>query len=152
MIKGVSLNVTIFMMMSSNGNIFRVTGRSPVDSPHKGKWCGALMLSLICAWTKQLSKPSRRRWFETPSRSLWRHCNAIKQEPKWAPFSPTFEKHSNIKQHVLRIWHRRTHFYKGKKVQMFWSIHALFKCLHEHKYLERMVYMILAQTLNNKPT
>ena len=24
---------------------------------------------------RRLSKPSRRRWFETPSRSLWRHCN-----------------------------------------------------------------------------
>ena len=26
---------------------------------------------------KRLSKQSRRRWFETPSRSLWRHCNAV---------------------------------------------------------------------------
>ena len=25
---------------------------SPVESPHKGQWCGALMFSLICAWTK----------------------------------------------------------------------------------------------------
>ena len=25
--------------------------RSPVDSPHKGHWCGVLMFSLICAWT-----------------------------------------------------------------------------------------------------
>ena len=24
---------------------------------------------------KRLSNQSRRRWFETPSRSLWRHCN-----------------------------------------------------------------------------
>ena len=24
---------------------------------------------------KRLSKRSRRRWFETPSRSIWRHCN-----------------------------------------------------------------------------
>ena len=24
--------------------------RSPVNSPHKGKWCGALVFSLICAW------------------------------------------------------------------------------------------------------
>ena len=27
---------------------------------------------------KRLSKQSRRRWFETPSWSLWRHCNAEK--------------------------------------------------------------------------
>ena len=26
---------------------------------------------------KRLSKQSRRRWFETPSRSLWRHCNGV---------------------------------------------------------------------------
>ena len=25
--------------------------QSPVDSPHKGQWRGALMFSLICAWT-----------------------------------------------------------------------------------------------------
>ena len=24
--------------------------RSPVNSPHKGQWCGALMFYLICAW------------------------------------------------------------------------------------------------------
>ena len=25
---------------------------SPVNSPHKGQWCGGLVLSLICAWIK----------------------------------------------------------------------------------------------------
>ena len=46
-----------FLIMTlSNGNIFRVTGplsgnhRSPVNSPHKGQWRGALMFSLVCAW------------------------------------------------------------------------------------------------------
>ena len=45
------------MMTSSNGSIFRywpfVQGihRSPVNSPHKGQWRGALMFSLIFAWT-----------------------------------------------------------------------------------------------------
>ena len=47
------------MKTSSNGNIFRVTGRlcgeftgprSPVNSPHKVQWHGALMFSLICVW------------------------------------------------------------------------------------------------------
>ena len=28
---------------------------------------------------KRLSKQSRRRWFDTPSYSLWRHCNGRKQ-------------------------------------------------------------------------
>ena len=31
--------------------IVRGIHRSPVDSPHKGQWRGALMFSLICAWT-----------------------------------------------------------------------------------------------------
>ena len=49
--------------------------RWPVNSPHKGQWRGALMLSLICALNKRLSKQSRSWWFETPVRSSWRHCN-----------------------------------------------------------------------------
>ena len=36
-------------MISSNGNIFCVTGHSPVNSPHKDQWRGALRYSLICA-------------------------------------------------------------------------------------------------------
>ena len=50
-----------FRMLSvviiNEGNIFRVKGpfvrwihRSPVSSPHKGQWRGALIFSLICAW------------------------------------------------------------------------------------------------------
>ena len=47
------------MMTSSNGRkTFRVTGRlirgihwSPVNSPYKGQWRGALMFPLIGAWT-----------------------------------------------------------------------------------------------------
>ena len=42
--------IRLIMMTSSNGNIFRVTGPVPVNSPHKGQWRGALMFSLICAW------------------------------------------------------------------------------------------------------
>ena len=44
------------MMTSSNGYIFRVTGLcvgnspAPVNSPHKGQWRGALMITLICVW------------------------------------------------------------------------------------------------------
>ena len=40
------------MMTSSNGNIFRITGHlySLMNSPHKGQWDGALMISLIFAW------------------------------------------------------------------------------------------------------
>ena len=49
-------DITAVMMTSSNGNIFRVTGyfcgeyRSPVNSPHKDQWRGALMFSSIYVW------------------------------------------------------------------------------------------------------
>ena len=50
--------------------------RSQVNFPHKGKWSGALVFSLICRpLNKRLSKQSWGCRFETPSRSLWRHCN-----------------------------------------------------------------------------
>ena len=56
--------------------IVRGIHRSHVNSPNKGGWRGALMLSLICTW-KRVSKQSKHRWSETPSCSLWRHCNVI---------------------------------------------------------------------------
>ena len=47
--------------------------RPPVNSPHKGQWRVALMYSLTCTWIEK----SRGFWFETPSRSLWRHCDDL---------------------------------------------------------------------------
>ena len=52
--------------------------RSPVNSPHKGQWRGALMFSLICVWINDwVNNREAAWWFETPSRPLWRHCNDI---------------------------------------------------------------------------
>ena len=78
--------MTLTMMTSSNGNIFRVTvpryweiHRSPVNSPRKGQ-CGEFpaqgAVTRICVLNKRLSKQSWGWWFETPPRSLWRNCNA----------------------------------------------------------------------------
>ena len=49
--------------------------RSSVNSPHKGQWRRALVLSLICVWTNGCAQQGSR-WFETLPRSLWRHSNA----------------------------------------------------------------------------
>ena len=70
------------MMTSSNGNIFRVTG--PLYGEFTGHrwtprtkasdaelWCFFFYLGPSKRWVKQ----SWGWWFETPSRSLWRHCN-----------------------------------------------------------------------------
>ena len=48
-----------------------VTGEFPAQSPVTRSFNVFFDLCL----NKQLRKQSRRLWFETPSRSLWRHCN-----------------------------------------------------------------------------
>ena len=80
----------VFIMTSSNGNMFRVTGfcvgNSPVtagNSPVNDEfplhrpvtWSFHVFFDLCL--NKRLSKQSRRWWVETPSRSLWRHCNVV---------------------------------------------------------------------------
>ena len=69
-----------FMMTSSNGNTFRVywpfvrgIHRSSVNSPHKCQWRGALIFSLICAWTVKQTIETSVIWDST--RTSWRHCN-----------------------------------------------------------------------------
>ena len=64
-----SSGFSVIMMTSSNGNIFRVTG--PLCGPVTRSFDAFFDLRL----NKRLNKQSRRRWFDTPSWSLWRHCN-----------------------------------------------------------------------------
>ena len=72
------------MTMSSNGNIFRVTG--PLCGEFTShRWIPltqrpatqSLDVFFDLPLNKRLSKQPRRRWFETPSRSLSRHCNEL---------------------------------------------------------------------------
>ena len=52
-------------------------GNSPVTDEFSFKRPVTLSFDvfLYLRLNKRLSKQSRRRWFETPSRSLWRHCD-----------------------------------------------------------------------------
>ena len=59
-------------------------GNSPVNSPHKGQWRGALMLSLICTWINGWVNNREAGWFETPSHPLWRHRNVVLTQPGFA--------------------------------------------------------------------
>ena len=70
-----------FMMTSSNGNIFRVTGHlcgeftghrwiSRTKASDAELWC-----FLWSAPEYMLNKQCWSWWFETPSSPLWRHCN-----------------------------------------------------------------------------
>ena len=56
-----------------------VTDGFPSQRPVTRNYAGFFDIRL----NKRLSKQSRCRWFETPSRSLWRHCNVnfVSQRP-----------------------------------------------------------------------
>ena len=79
-----NFKLILFMMTSSNGNTFRATGRmcgnSPVtgDFPSQRPVTRSFDVLFDLRLNKQLSKQSRRRWFKTPSFSLWRHCHVWK--------------------------------------------------------------------------
>ena len=69
------------MMTSSNESIFRVTALCEGNPPVTGRFPSqrpvtrGLGVLIDLYLNKRLSKQARRRWFATPMRSLWRHCN-----------------------------------------------------------------------------
>ena len=69
------------MMTSSNVNISALLALCEVNPPVTAGFSSQRPVTLGFniffdqRLNKRLSKHSRRRWFETPSRSLWRHCN-----------------------------------------------------------------------------
>ena len=91
-----------FMMTSSNGNIFRVTGH--LCGEFTGEFTAQRPVTRsfdvffhLCL-NKRLSKQSGSWWFETPLRPLWRHCsislencqkiylkNIISKRSSWTP-------------------------------------------------------------------
>ena len=62
-----------------------VTGEFPAQRPVTRSFDVSFDLHL----NKRLSKQLIRRWFETPSRSFWRHCNG------YTIYSPFQSKHSH---------------------------------------------------------
>ena len=65
----------ISMMTSSNGNTFRVTGPLCGEFPTQRPVTRSFDVFFDPRLNKRLSKQSWGWWFETPSGSLWRHCN-----------------------------------------------------------------------------
>ena len=56
-------------------SVVRGIHRSPVNSTHKRPVTRSCDVFFDLGLYQQLSKQWRRRWFETQSRALWRHCN-----------------------------------------------------------------------------
>ena len=71
------------MMTSSNGKILRVTDLCAENSPDTGEFSAQRPMTrsfdvfFELRLNSRLSKQSWGWWFEKPSRSLWRHCNAL---------------------------------------------------------------------------
>ena len=70
-----------YMMTSSNGNIFRLTGRLCGEFTGPGEFSAQRPVTrsfdvfFDLRLNKRLSKQPWGWWFETPSWSLWRQCN-----------------------------------------------------------------------------
>ena len=70
-----------FKLTSSNGNIFSVTGPCEENPsltggfPSQRPVTRSFDVSFDLRLNMRLYKQSKRRWFETPSRPLWHHCN-----------------------------------------------------------------------------
>ena len=83
-----------FMMTSSNGNIFRVTGllcgefTGPGEFPTQRPVTRSFDVFFDLRLNKRLSKQPWGWWFETPSWSLWRQCNVNNgfDDAEWAFF------------------------------------------------------------------
>ena len=71
------------MMTSLNGNIFRVTGPLCGEFTGPGEFTAQRPVTrgfdvfFYLRLNKRLSKQPQGWWFETPSWSLWRQCNAL---------------------------------------------------------------------------
>ena len=72
---------SLSMMTSSNGNIFRVTGplcgefTGPGEFPTQRPVTRSFDVFFDLRLNKRLSKQPWSWWLQTPSWSLWRHCN-----------------------------------------------------------------------------
>ena len=77
-------SINIFMMSSLNGNIFHVTVPFTSEFLSQRPVTQGFDVCFDLCPSKRLSKQSRRRWFGTPSRSLWRHCDV-----KYLPMTPS---------------------------------------------------------------
>ena len=95
------------MMTSSNGNIFRVTGHLCGNSPVTGEFPAQKLVTrsfdvFYLRLNERVSTQSWDWWFETPSRSLWRHCN-VRTKVNGVQSSDVITRHSIIWRCIQHI-------------------------------------------------
>ena len=88
------------MMMSSNGNIFRVTGplcgefTGPGEFPTQRPVTRSFDVFFDLRLNKRLSKQLWGWWFEIPSWSLWRQCNESRKPGLWGQGDAPMDQHN----------------------------------------------------------
>ena len=103
------------MMTSSNGNILRVTGplccefTGPGEFPTQRPVTRRFDVFFDLRLKKRLSKQPWGWWFETPSLSLWRHCNELQRR-----FSLLGASLTQLKKNLRVPWksRRKLHWMK----------------------------------------
>ena len=74
------------MKTSSNGHLFRVTGPFCGEFLTQRPVRRSYVVFFDPRLNKRSGKQSRRRWFKTTSRPLWRHCNIFfVKRPRMSP-------------------------------------------------------------------
>ena len=96
----------------------RGSHRSPLTSPHKGQWRGALMFSLIYAWTNSWANNGDAG----DLRDHRAHCGAIVTEGEWMSYSGILSYESHFLNRAT-IWTPLNH------------------CVYFHCYILLNVYM-----------
>ena len=106
-----------------------VTGGFPSQRPVTRSFCVFFDLRLN---TEGFCKQPRRRWFETPSRSLWRHCNvflydicfiSIQISPKFDSKNPDNSNPASV--HILTRRRTATGQYLDQCCNVSWRHRAL---------------------------
>ena len=104
----------VWMMTSSNGNIFHVTGHlcgeftGPGEFPTQRPVTRSFDVFFDLRLNKRLSEQPWGWWFETPSWSLWRQCNG------W--FSSISVTHQYESVLAIKIILKKTDGFKTSKV------------------------------------
>ena len=99
-----------FMMTSSNGNIFRVTGplcgefTGPGEFPTQRPVTRSFDVFFDLRLNKRLSKQPWGWWFETLSWSLWRQCNVAWNGDMDSPRALMWPNQNETKQNCVHIW------------------------------------------------
>ena len=115
-----------YMMASSNETNSRLTG--PLWGESTGHWCIPSQRPVTRSFdiffdlrlNKRLSKHSGHQWFETPSRSLWRHCNV---DSLWWPGAFWLQSICNQSDEVDLSAGTRTHNWRYQT--QFWKKNSL---------------------------